>query len=175
MNYIIDYKRNEEIKECIIPVIELTHKIIPNESFEPNNFTSESNCFHHLIIWNKDFPNRFVKKIDAICSYLEYDVSLTHLSAQGAKKDDICVYIMLICLDKNLQGKGIAKELLKEVYKRTNNKEVYVKIEKTNQQSIRFFEKNGYERRTKKSVPNVISKSYRKPYFIYSFLPYFEE
>lgn len=160
MNYIIDYKRNEEIKECIIPVIELTHKIIPNELFEPNNFISESNCFHHLIIWNKDFPNRFVKKIDAICSYLEYD---------------ICVYIMLICLDKNLQGKGIAKELLKEVYKRTNNKEVYVKIEKTNQQSIRFFEKNGYKLRTKKSVPNVISKSYRKPYFIYSFLPYFEE
>ena len=160
MEYIIDYKRNEEIKECIIPVIELTHKIIPNELFEPNNFISESNCFHHLIIWNKDFPNRFVKKIDAICSYLEYD---------------ICVYIMLICLDKNLQGKGIAKELLKEVYKRTNNKEVYVKIEKTNQQSIRFFEKNGYKLRTKKSVPNVISKSYRKPYFIYSFLPYFEE
>ncbi len=160
MNYIIDYKRNEEIKECIIPVIELTHKIIPNELFEPNNFISESNCFHHLIIWNKDFPNRFVKKIDAICSYLEYD---------------ICVYIMLICLDKNLQGKGIAKELLKEVYKRTNNKEVYVKIEKTNQQSIRFFEKNGYKLRTKKSVPNVISKSYRKPYFIYSFLHYFEE
>lgn len=156
MNYNIDYKRNEEIKECIIPVIELTHKIIPNESFEPDNFTSESNCFHHLIIWNKDFPNRFVKKIDAICSYLEYD---------------ICVYIMLICLDKNLQGKGIAKKLLEEVYKRTNKKEVYVKIEKTNQQSIRFFEKNGYERRTKKSVPNVISKSYRKPYNIYSFNP----
>ncbi len=168
MNIDIQYLYNEEIKQFIIPVIELTTKILPNEKFEGKNFYFDINndidndnyCynegFHHLLIWRKQETNSklFIKKLDAICSYIEYET---------------CIYLMLICLDENLQGKGIAKLLLQKLFeKNIFKKEIWVKIERDNIKSINFFTKNNFEKRTKKSAPNVISKSYRKSYDLYS-------
>ncbi len=157
MDYKIEYLKNNEIKQFIIPIIELTAKILPNEKFEANHFYRDDLNFHHLLIWRKLEPNSklFIKKLDAICSYIEYSN---------------IIYLMLICLDENLQGKGIAKELLKEVINRNEmNKEIWVKIERNNEKSIKFFIKNNFKKRLKKSAPDVISKSYRKLYDLYSY------
>ncbi len=159
MDIKIEYLKNNEIKNFIISILELTSKILPNENFEGKNFYSDNLDYNHLLIWRKNEPNSklFIKKLDAICSYIEYDN---------------CIYLMLICLDENLQGRGIAKELLNEVIKNNEfNKEIWVKIERNNEKSIKFFTKNNFKKRLKKSVPNVISKSFRKPYDLYSFLP----
>jgi hypothetical protein len=159
MDYKIKYLKNDEIKEFIIPVIELTTKILPNENFEANHFYRDDLNFHHLLIWRKIEQNSklFIKKLDAICSYIEYDKT---------------IYLMLICLDENLQNKGIAKQLLNDVIKNNEfNKEIWVKIERNNEKSIKFFIKNNFKKRLKKSAPNVISKSYRKTYDLYCYNP----
>ena len=79
---------------------------------------------------------------------------------------------MLICLDEKLWGKNVGKLLLNELYQRNEcKKEIWVKIEKNNHKSIHFFTKNNYEKRIKKSAPNVVNKSFRKPYELYSYLP----
>ncbi len=168
--YKIDYLYNDEIQPYILSVLNLIYKYLSNEQFYAEHFIQKNNIlntsdtlykngFHHLLIWNlnNNTSKLLVKKLDAICSYIEYET---------------CIYLMVICIDENLWGKNIGKMLLEEIYKKNiDKKEIWVKIEKHNDKSIKFFTKNKFEKRIKKSAPNVISKSFRKPYDLYCYNP----
>ncbi len=68
MDIKIEYLKNNEIKNFIISILELTSKILPNENFEGKNFYSDNLDYNHLLIWRKNEPNSklFIKKLDAI-------------------------------------------------------------------------------------------------------------
>jgi ribosomal protein S18 acetylase RimI-like enzyme len=78
---------------------------------------------------------------------------------------------MIIAVKKEYQGYGIGGLLWEEMKRRNVDKRsVWCKIHRENEKSKRFFEKNGFEKRWKKEMPNGMKKCYRKPYDGYEWI-----
>ncbi len=143
-------------EEKLDEVMEFVNRVIPDETFDRNDFTK---LYGNYALYKNIYMYYQNDQLIALSSCNFYNDS--------SKEDEVVVYLMVIAVDPTYQNSGIGSRFLKHILDMNNQSHIWIKIHKTNMQSQHFFKKNHFEQVPKKEIPKVLNPSYRKPYNIY--------
>ncbi len=153
-NYRLEIYNNDEIEDKIDIILNFINENIPDENFDKDDFI-------------KLYGNYAMYKNIYLYYHLNKLIGVSSCNFYYEEDGEVIVYLMVICIDKDYQNSGIGSNFLKMILDMNNQSNIWVKIHKNNSQSIKFFKKNNFEKVLKKSIPNVLNPSYRKPYDVY--------
>lgn len=146
-----DYKYNPEFVDSILLFI---NNNLHDENFSNEDFTQ---LYGEYALYKSIYVYYDNEKIVGVCACNFYK----------DENDDEIMYLMVIAIDKEYQNKGIGSIMLQKILSMNNQSVIWVKIHKENKQSEHFFKKNGFVKKSKKSMPNILNPSFRKPYNLF--------
>ena len=144
--------------ELLERAVDFTNEMLPGENFEPEDFKKiyGKTCLYKNIFMY--YMNDLLVGV-SVCNF--------YPDSDPEKSDEVLIYMMVIAVDHGQQGRGIGSKFLNSILQMNNQSDVWIKIHKENDQSQGFFKKNGFVKRPKKSMPEILNPSYRKPYEVF--------
>ncbi len=144
--------------ELLIQSVDFVNEMLPGEGFEPADFKK---IYGKTCLYKNIFMYYMNDKLVGVCTCNFYP------DPDPERSDETVIYMMVIAMDKTVQGKGVGTKFLRSILQMNNQSDVWIKIHKGNDQSKGFFKKMGFIKMPKKSMPEMLNPSYRKPYEVF--------
>jgi ribosomal protein S18 acetylase RimI-like enzyme len=163
----LEVYENEMIpEELLLQSVDFVNEMLPDENFEATDF---SKIYGKTCLYKNIFMYYMTTSVQGKINDRLVGVSVCNFypDPDPEKSDDVLIYMMVIAVDKGQQGRGIGSKFLGSILQMNNQSDIWIKIHKENDQSQGFFKKMGFVKRPKKSMPEILNPSYRKPYEVY--------